>query len=225
MTEPANDAEDRMVKIGKLIADMQSVKDRFGDTCVYIRRGGLSWGAVALNRRDDDKKHGVFDLQQQHDRDMLARLEQIERLKASRDGAEQEVRRLTVELASSKLQITGLEHTVAGQRQALEAVWEDWTIANDASGMEHYEIKDVSPETVVLVQVTLRVPRMANSIASGPLSDVDMKAQALRCSCRGHDDFCVCQNVPDRTTIRERIAAAESAADALTLTVKERTDG
>lgn len=77
--------EDHMVKISQLIADMQEVHRKFGDTCVYIRRGGLSWGAVALNRRDDDKKHGVFDLQEQHDRDMLARLEQIERLKADRD--------------------------------------------------------------------------------------------------------------------------------------------
>ncbi|WP_398473600.1 hypothetical protein [Tardiphaga sp.] len=112
MTEPADDAEDRMVKIGKLIVDMQSIKDRFGDTCVYIRRGGLSWGAVALNRRDDDKKHGVFDLQEQHDRDMLARLEQIERLKASRNSAEQEARSLKVELASTRLRVTGLEHTL-----------------------------------------------------------------------------------------------------------------
>lgn len=79
------DDDDHMVKISKLIEDMQEVHRKFGDTCVYIRRGGLSWGAVALNRRDDDKKHGVFDLQAQHDRDMLARLEQIGRLKQSRD--------------------------------------------------------------------------------------------------------------------------------------------
>lgn len=86
-----DDAEDRMVKVEKLIAELQSIKDRFGNTCVYIRRGGLSWGAVALNRRDDDQKHGVFDLQAQHDRDMLARLEQIERLKKDRDEWRQKV--------------------------------------------------------------------------------------------------------------------------------------
>jgi hypothetical protein len=95
-----DDADDRMVKIEKLIADLQAIKDRFGNTCVYIRRGGLSWGAVALNRRDDDQKHGAFDLQAQHDRDMLARLQQIERLKASRDAAEQEVRTLTEQLTA-----------------------------------------------------------------------------------------------------------------------------
>jgi hypothetical protein len=89
-TPAAFDDEDHMVKITKMIADLQAIKDRFGDTCVYVRRGGLSWGAVALNRRDDDKKHGVFDLHAQHDRDMLERLEQIDRLKKSRDEAQQE---------------------------------------------------------------------------------------------------------------------------------------
>lgn len=107
-----DDAEDRMVRIEKLIADLQSIKDRFGNTCVYIRRGGLSWGAVALNRRADDEKHGVFDLQAQHDRDMLERLEQVERLRKSRDTAEQEVARLKVDMASRNLQITGLEHAL-----------------------------------------------------------------------------------------------------------------
>lgn len=97
-----NDADDHMIKIEKLIADLQAIKDRFGNTCVYIRRGGLSWGAVALNRRDDDKKYGVFDLQAQHDRDMLERLEQIDRLKASRDAAEQQVRYLAGQLTKSQ---------------------------------------------------------------------------------------------------------------------------
>ena len=69
-----------MRKISSLIAELQETLDRFGDTCVYIRRGGLSWGAVALNWRDDDQKHGVFDLQAKHDRDMQARLEQVGRL-------------------------------------------------------------------------------------------------------------------------------------------------
>ena len=82
--EPVDD-EDHMVKISTLISRLQSTFDQFGDTCVYIRRGGLSWGAVALNRRDDDKKHGVFDLQAQHDRDMLQRVEQVERLIASKN--------------------------------------------------------------------------------------------------------------------------------------------
>lgn len=82
----ANDM-DRMVQIDTFIADMQKISDRFGNTCVYIRRGGLSWGAVALNRRADDEKHGVFDLQAQHDRDMTQRVEQVERLIVDRDNA------------------------------------------------------------------------------------------------------------------------------------------
>jgi hypothetical protein len=80
------DVEDHMVRISKMIADLQKIFDQFGDTCVYIRRGGVSWGAVALNRRADDQKHGVFNLQAQHDRDMQSLLEQIERLKADRDS-------------------------------------------------------------------------------------------------------------------------------------------
>lgn len=85
------DGESHMEKISALIARLQSTLDRWGDTCVYIRRGGLSWGAVALNRQDDDRKHGVFDLQAQHDRDMLELLEQIERLKKDRDEWRQKV--------------------------------------------------------------------------------------------------------------------------------------
>lgn len=75
-----------MIKISAMIADLQSIFDRWGDTCVYIRRGGCSWGSVALHRRAYDEKHGIFDIQAQHDRDMQKRLEQIERLKADRDG-------------------------------------------------------------------------------------------------------------------------------------------
>jgi hypothetical protein len=81
----ATDDDDEMVKISALIARMQDTLNRFGDTCVYIRRGGLSWGAVALNRRDDDKKHGVFDLQATHDREMDERVEQINRLITDRN--------------------------------------------------------------------------------------------------------------------------------------------
>lgn len=79
------DDEGRMEKISALIARLQSTLDRWGDTCVYIRRGGLAWGAVALNRQADDKKHGVFDLQAQHDRDMEQRVGQVERLIADRN--------------------------------------------------------------------------------------------------------------------------------------------
>lgn len=81
---------DRMVKISALIANLTAVRDRYGDTCVYIRRGGMSWGAVALNREADDKKHGVFDLQAQHDRDMHAMADRVERLTQDRKAAEAE---------------------------------------------------------------------------------------------------------------------------------------
>lgn len=77
------DDNDQMERISALISRLKAVHDQFGDTCVYIRRGGLSWGAVALNRQHDDQTHGVFDLQAQHDRDMEDRLGQVEHLLAS----------------------------------------------------------------------------------------------------------------------------------------------
>lgn len=33
------------------------------------------------------------------------------------------------------------------------------------------------------------------------LTNEEQKAQGARCGCRGIDDYCVCQNVPDRTTL------------------------
>jgi hypothetical protein len=44
-----------MVKISKMIADLQSIMDRFGDTCVYIKPG-VSWGATALWAKSDAEK-------------------------------------------------------------------------------------------------------------------------------------------------------------------------
>lgn len=82
---PRGDGENRMCKISELVAELQETQERFGDSCVYIRRGGLAWGAVALNRQADDRKHGVFDLQAAHDRAMSERLGQVERLIADRN--------------------------------------------------------------------------------------------------------------------------------------------
>lgn len=43
------------------------------------------------------------------------------------------------------------------------------------------------------------------------LTAAEQKIQAARCGCRGSDDYCGCQNVPDRETRRlwvgEEIAA------------------
>lgn len=76
---------DRMVKIDSMISELQEIRASYGNTCVYVRRGGMSWGAVALNRHADDEKHGVFDLQAQHDRDMEQRVGQVERLMKDRN--------------------------------------------------------------------------------------------------------------------------------------------
>lgn len=40
------------------------------------------------------------------------------------------------------------------------------------------------------------------------LSPAEQKAQGARCGCRGSDDYCVCQNVPDAETRRQRAGAA-----------------
>jgi hypothetical protein len=111
MTDKAIEADDmdRMVKIEKLIADMQAVRDQFGNTCVYIRRGGLSWGAVALNRRADDERHGVFDLQAQHDRDMEARVGQVERLIEDRNEQRQRATEAEDRATTAQARIERLE--------------------------------------------------------------------------------------------------------------------
>jgi hypothetical protein len=103
------DDTDRMVKIDAMIARLQDTRQRFGNTCIYIRRGGMAWGAVALNRRADDEKYGVFDLQAQHDRDMEQRAGQVERLMADRNhwrGAQWESEK---EIAKLQARIAVLE--------------------------------------------------------------------------------------------------------------------
>ena len=80
------DETDRMLKIEDLIVDLQKISTQFGNTCVYIRRHGLSWGAVALNYRDDDKKNGAFDLNAEYDRRLIQHSEQVKRLIASRNN-------------------------------------------------------------------------------------------------------------------------------------------
>lgn len=107
--EDQDDDTDHMMKIKDLIARLQSTLDRFGNTCVYIRRGGLSWGAVALNRRDDDRKHGVFELQAQHDRDMIQRAEQVQRLMADRDHWREAQWQSEKEIAALRTQIAQAE--------------------------------------------------------------------------------------------------------------------
>ena len=89
---PSDNPQDmsHMTQISDLISRLQATLEQFGNSCVYIRRGGLSWGAVALNRRSDDEKFGLFDIQAQHGRDMLERLGQIDRLIADRNSEREE---------------------------------------------------------------------------------------------------------------------------------------
>lgn len=40
------------------------------------------------------------------------------------------------------------------------------------------------------------------------LTIAEAKKQAMRCGCRGHDDYCPCQNVPDSVTLATRAFTA-----------------
>jgi hypothetical protein len=51
--------------------------------------------------------------------------------------------------------------------------------------------------------------------AEPALTDVEQKAQGERCGCKGVDDYCVCQNVPDSTTRKERAMHPANEGDAV----------
>lgn len=116
-----------MRQIDDLIADMQGISKRFGNTCVYIRRGGLSWGAVALNREADDKKHGVFDLQAQHDRDMIQRGEQIQRLIADRDEQRKRAEKAEADLRTVREERDAFSRALLVTSGSYEWAWDDET--------------------------------------------------------------------------------------------------
>jgi hypothetical protein len=49
--------------------------------------------------------------------------------------------------------------------------------------------------------LTISLRQMRAADRSEPcLSPAEQKAQGARCGCRGADDYCVCQNVPDAVT-------------------------
>jgi hypothetical protein len=58
------------------------------------------------------------------------------------------------------------------------------------------------------------------------LTDVEQKAQGERCGCKGVDDYCVCQNVPDSVTRKERAMrpANEDDADAILTEIAEENE-
>lgn len=83
---PMPESMDHMVQINTLIADLKKISEQFGNTCVYIRQFGLSWGAVALNRQAEDEKSGVFNIEERYRAILQERIDQIERLKGDRDS-------------------------------------------------------------------------------------------------------------------------------------------
>lgn len=57
--------------------------------------------------------------------------------------------------------------------------------------------------TEAAILAALSAPSVTGEAVSC-LSDAEQKAQAARCGCRGSDDYCPCQNTPDRQTMQER---------------------
>lgn len=52
-----------MRRASEMIAELQDILKKFGDTCIYVRRGGLAWGALALTREYADRnRRGDFSL-------------------------------------------------------------------------------------------------------------------------------------------------------------------
>jgi hypothetical protein len=49
----------RMIQIADLIAELQELKAKWGNTCCYVY--GLAWGAVALNMQADDEASAAWD--------------------------------------------------------------------------------------------------------------------------------------------------------------------
>lgn len=120
------DDTDRMVRIDGMIARLQEIQKRFGNTCVYVRRGGMSWGAVALNREADDKKHGVFDLQAQHDRDMTERVKQVERLIADRNHWREAQWESEKAIAAANTRLARLSAVIEAMDAALSDLLAGW---------------------------------------------------------------------------------------------------
>jgi hypothetical protein len=72
--------------------------------------------------------------------------------------------------------------------------------------------------------VPLAVDRLILRQDDAALTDAEQKAQGARCGCKGVDDYCVCQNVPDSTTRKERAmhpANESEAGDVLTEIAEE----
>lgn len=88
----------RMIQVADFIKELQELYEKWGNTCIYIRPLGMSWGAAALNYQADDEKNGVFDLKAEYNRRYQAHAEQVERLCSERDSLLAERNRLREQL-------------------------------------------------------------------------------------------------------------------------------
>lgn len=72
------------------------------------------------------------------------------------------------------------------------------------------KLADSESAAQVLVHLCGNIGRVVEhgwiSTSEPCLTSDEQKAQAARCACRGADDYCPCQNAPDRTTIEARKA-------------------
>jgi len=44
----------RMIQIDDFIKELQQIREKYGNTCIYIR--DASWGGMALNRQAEDER-------------------------------------------------------------------------------------------------------------------------------------------------------------------------
>lgn len=57
----ARTSRGRFLRIDALITELNDIRRKFGNTCIYVR--DAAWGATALNRLDEDRKADIDALQ------------------------------------------------------------------------------------------------------------------------------------------------------------------
>ena len=77
-----------------------------------------------------------------------------------------------------------------------------------APGKDQEQREAAGDELSDLVIAILEDEQHSLAAAAPGLTAFEMKAQGERCACRGVDDYCPCQNAPDRKTICARAALA-----------------
>jgi hypothetical protein len=83
----------------------------------------------------------------------------------------------------------------------------DWSAVDDDTygGDPRDPIGRGSTEIKAIRDLLDQIEDRADELGHG-ITTAQKKVQGTRCGCRGHDDYCPCQNVPDRKTLAVREA-------------------